>query len=74
MNTENAQQSNQRETQGVSLRYSNYEDPKSFAPYQILLLGADFIFNWIIDWAHTDPLAVLVIFVYVTLSNSPHEI
>lgn len=49
-----------------SLGYQ-YEDPKAFKPYYLLLVGLDFVFNWIIDWAHTDPLAVLVIFVYVHL-------
>ncbi len=45
--------------------YGHYGDPHSFAPYQLILLLIDFIFNWTMDLTHEDPLAVLVIFVYV---------
>lgn len=45
--------------------YGHYGDPHSFAPYQLVLLLIDFIFNWTMDLTHEDPLAVLVIFVYV---------
>lgn len=49
----------------IGLQYGG-ENPRAFEPYHLLLLaGLDFVFNWIIDFAHTDPLAVLVIFVYV---------
>jgi len=37
--------------------------PKSFKPYQMILLLFDLVFNWIVDWAHTDPLVMLIIFV-----------
>lgn len=45
-----------------AFHYGNYGDPYSLAPYQLLLLLLDFIFNWTMDLAHEDPLAVLVIF------------
>lgn len=47
----------------LGINYANYGDPYSFIPYQLILIVADFVFNWTMDFAHEDSLAILVIFV-----------